>query len=157
SQGVADGGVNAALIAKQHRLSVVLISPALLVLVVFIGAPVMSLFKGKIVKEECTFKFLHPDFSPHMGSLSPDMEGSEVEVGIRPEDIECGEEDKAHLKAEIDMMSNVGADQYIHARLGKAPLTLRAPKDATCRAGDIVPILIDARKLHIFYERRRIN
>ncbi|MDY6990899.1 MAG: sn-glycerol-3-phosphate ABC transporter ATP-binding protein UgpC [Thermodesulfobacteriota bacterium] len=132
-------------------------TPADTFVATFVGSPVMNLFKGKIVKEESTFKFLHEDFSLHMGSLSPDLEGGEVEVGIRPEDIECGEEDKTHLKAEIEMMSNVGADQYIHARIGTAPLTLRAPKDATFCAGDIVPIFIDTRKLHIFHEGRRVN
>jgi len=123
----------------------------------FVGSPVMNLFKGKCVKEGKRFRFLHPDFSLHMGSLSLDMDGHEVELGIRPEDIECGKEEKADLKAEIAMMSNVGADQYIHARIGKAPVTLRAPKNATFCAGDIVTIPIDTRKLHIFHEGQRIN
>jgi len=123
----------------------------------FVGSPVMNFFKGKIVKEGRSFKFLHEDFSLHMGNLFSDMEEGDIEVGIRPEDIECWEVDEGHLKAEIEMMSNVGADQYIHARLGKTPLTLRAPKDAAFCTGDIVPILIDTRKLHIFHEGRRIN
>jgi multiple sugar transport system ATP-binding protein len=123
----------------------------------FVGSPVMNLFKGKIIRKGEGFEFQHADFSLHAGSLGQNMEGCQVEVGMRPEDIELCQEGKTNLRAEIEMLSNVGAEQYIHARLGKAPLTLRAPIDAMCGTGDIIPIHVDTRKLHIFHEGRRID
>jgi multiple sugar transport system ATP-binding protein len=130
--------------------------PANTFVATFVGSPVMNLFKGRITRKGESFAFHHSDFSLHVGSLPPHMEGCEVEVGIRPEDIEVRQEE-SDLRAEVEMLSNVGAEQYIHTKLGRAPLTLRAPKDATCRAGDMIPIHVDTRKLHFFFEGQRMN
>jgi multiple sugar transport system ATP-binding protein len=123
----------------------------------FVGSPVMNLLKGKIIREGRNFTFHHGDFSLNVGSIPPNMEGAEVEVGMRPEDIECGEAAKTHLRAEIEMMSNVGADQYLHARLGEAPLTFRALKDAQYSVGEVLPIYVDTHKIHIFHKGRRMD
>jgi len=123
----------------------------------FVGSPVMNLLKGKIMSKGAGFCFQHADFSLYARSLPSNLEGYEVEIGMRPEDIEVRQEGKTELKTEIEMVSNVGAGQYIHARLGKTLLTVRAPKDARFRVGDIIPIHVDTRKLHIFHEGRRID
>jgi multiple sugar transport system ATP-binding protein len=123
----------------------------------FVGSPVMNLFKGKIVRSERGFLFQHGDFSLPTGHLPSHTEGCEVEVGIRPEDIEFSPPDGLTLQAKIEMLSNVGAEQYIHARLGKAPVTLRTPKGGSWRVGEMIPIHIDSRHLHIFYKGRRIE
>ena len=48
------------------------------------------------------------------------------------------------------MISNIGAEKYIHARMGTARLTIRAAREAVFQAGDMISLVIDPSKLHIF-------
>lgn len=122
----------------------------------FIGSPVMNLFKGKLAWQEGGFKFRNTDFSLDLGHLPAPPGEHVVEVGIRPEDIVVGQGAGTVIRAEVEMLSNVGADKYIHARAGGTSITFRAPKEATYQPGEIVPLVIDPERLHIFYEGRRI-
>ena len=61
------------------------------------------------------------------------------------------------LQAEVDMVSNVGPDKYLHARIGATPVTVRAPKDYTVRPETSVPLFLDPSRLHIFVEGRRMG
>jgi len=122
----------------------------------FIGSPVMNFFKGKLVWQEGGFKFRNSGFSLDIGHLKAPSGENIVEVGIRPEDIVVGQGAGTVIRAEVEMISNVGTDKYIHARLGETSITVRAPKEANFQPGQIVPLVIDPKRLHIFYEGRRI-
>lgn len=122
----------------------------------FIGSPVMNLFKGRLTWQEGGFKFRNADLSLNLGHLSAPPGEHVVEVGIRPEDIDVGQGSGAVLRTEVEMLSNVGAHKYIHARAGGTSITIRAPKEATYQPGEIVPLVIDPERVHIFYEGRRI-
>jgi multiple sugar transport system ATP-binding protein len=122
----------------------------------FIGSPVMNLFKGKLMWQEGGFKFRNSDFSLDLGHLQAPSEENIVEVGIRPEDIVVGQGTGTVICAEVEMISNVGTDKYIHARLGGTSITVRAPKESAFQPGQIVSLVIDPKRLHIFYEGRRI-
>jgi ABC-type sugar transport system ATPase subunit len=122
----------------------------------FIGSPVMNLFKGRLVWQEGGFKFHNTGFSLDLGHLQAPSGENVVEVGIRPEDIVVGQGAGTVIRAEVEMISNVGTDKYIHAQLGGASITVRAPKEATFQPGQIVSLVIDPKRLHIFYEGRRL-
>jgi ABC-type sugar transport system ATPase subunit len=123
----------------------------------FVGSPVMNLFQGKIVREGNAFRFRSPDFSIDVGHITPDMEEREVELGIRPEDVEFSESGGIRLHATVEMVSNVGANQYVHARLGKSAITVQAPKDVSYDTGQPVSLVVDPNNLHIFYGGKRIG
>ncbi len=123
----------------------------------FVGSPVMNLFQGRIVREGNAFRFRCPDFLFDLRHITLDMEKRDVEVGIRPEDIEFKESGKTLLHATVEMMSNVGADKYVHARLGKSPVTVRAAKDVSYDTGQRISLAVDPNKLHIFHGGRRIG
>jgi len=123
----------------------------------FVGSPVMNLFKGKIFREGKAFKFDCPDFSLDLGHLTLDPERRDVEVGIRPEDFEFKESERTPLRGTVEMMSNTGADKYVHARLGNSSVTVRAEKDAPYDTGQPVRLSVDPKKVHIFYEGMRVG
>jgi multiple sugar transport system ATP-binding protein len=123
----------------------------------FVGSPVMNVFRGEMTREGGRWKFLCPDFSLDVGHMAGDFEGRTVEVGIRPEDIELSKGEEAPIRAEVEMLSNVGSDQYVHAKSGTNSITMRVPKDAVFNAGQILKLSVDPDRLHIFYEGRRIN
>ena len=125
----------------------------------FIGSPAMNLFKGEIMRKEGHLAFHGADFSANPGELPPELEGASVEVGIRPEDIGIAQNTSDSgdvLQARVDMISNVGAEKFIHARVGTTGLTIRCEKGASYQAGDTIPLVIDPVNLHIFNKGRRV-
>jgi len=122
----------------------------------FIGSPVMNLFKGKLTWQEGGFRFRNGDFSLDLGHLPAPPGEHVVEVGIRPEDIDVDQGPGTVLRAEVEMLSNVGAHKYIHARTGGTSITVRATKEASFQPGQTVCLVIHPERLHIFHEGRRI-
>jgi len=123
----------------------------------FVGSPVMNIFQGEVIREGDRLKFLCPDFSLDVGHMTGDLEGRTVEVGMRPEDIGFSEGEETPIHAEVELLSNVGPDKYVHARQGKNSITIRVPKDAVFNTGQRISLSVDPDKLHIFHKGRRIN
>ncbi len=122
----------------------------------FIGSPEMNLYRGRLLRKDDRLHFQGPGFSLDLRGLQINLEESEVEVGIRPEDIGIGQGGTTILQAKVEMISNVGSEKYIHAHLGQGTLTVRAPKEAAFQPGQIIPLTIDPHRVHIFHEGRRI-
>jgi multiple sugar transport system ATP-binding protein len=122
----------------------------------FIGSPSMNLFKGDLFKAESGFVFQGADFSLNIQDIPPHFTGNTVEIGIRPEDIELAHRPDNALRAKVEIISNVGSEKYIHARIGSTTLTARARKDEAFLSGDIIFLGIDPSKLHIFYKGKRM-
>ncbi len=122
----------------------------------FIGSPAMNLFKGKLKRDADRFVLQDDDFSLRLGDVPARLVGHTLEVGIRAEDIEVGKGPVNVLQAEVHMVSNVGPDKYLHARIGSTPVTVRAPRDQAVRPEASVPLFMDPSRFHIFAEGRRI-
>jgi len=73
--------------------------------------------------------------------------GREVVLGVRPEDLRVGGGD---LEAVAELVSPLGSEQYVNARLGDVELVLRVDKDVTVAPGDRLPLGVDPRRLHVF-------
>ena len=123
----------------------------------FVGSPMMNLFEGKVIREGQCLKFQCTDFSLNVRNFAQDLVGKTVEVGMRPEDIVFGKNGKANLRAQVEMVSNVGAEKYVHARLGENAITVRVSKDATFDMGQMTSLFMDPDKLHVFHEGKRVS
>ncbi len=130
--------------------------PADIFVATFIGSPEMNLYRGRLLRKDDSLHFQGPGFSLDLRGLQINLEESEVEVGIRPEDIGIGQGGTTVLQAKVEMISNVGSEKYIHAHLGQGTLTVRAPKETAFQPGQIIPLTIDPHRVHIFHEGRRI-
>ena len=75
---------------------------------------------------------------------------------MRPEDVQCVKNGTKGISARVEMVSNVGAEKYVHARLGDSIITVRTSKDAMFSSGQEVCLIIDTEKLHVFEKGRRI-
>ena len=104
----------------------------------FIGSPEINLYRGRLEKKGGRPLFLGNGFSLDLGGLELNIQEGDVEVGIRPEDMGIGEGNQNTLEARVEMISNVGSENYIHARLGQEKLTVRAPKEINIRAGQVI-------------------
>jgi len=121
----------------------------------FIGSPEMNLYQGRLFQKDGRSHFQGAGFSLDLGGLKPNVGQGEVEVGIRPEDIEICHSATA-LRGKVEMISNIGSEKYLHVGLGNVSLTVRAPKEANFQPGQIILLTIDPDRLHIFHEGRRI-
>ena len=121
----------------------------------FIGSPEMNLYKGRLFQKDGRSHFQGAGFSLDLGGLKPNIGQGEVEMGIRPEDIEIAQSATA-LRGTVEMISNIGSEKYLHVGLGNLNLTVRAPKEAIFQPGQIILLTIDPDRLHIFHEGRRI-
>jgi multiple sugar transport system ATP-binding protein len=122
----------------------------------FIGSPEINLCQGSLVRKDGRLNFEGPGFFVDLEGYQLRVEEREVEVGIRPEDIGIGEVGTMALKARVEMISDVGSEKYIYARLGRESLTIRCPKDAVLQPGDIIHVTIDPDRVHIFHKGVRI-
>ena len=123
----------------------------------FIGSPVMNLIPGEVVRKGETCWFRSKDISLDLGDRVPDLEGRRVELGVRPEDLAVSRSEDAHVKARVEMHSNVGAHGYLHVQVGKTDLTIRVPKGASQRPGDAIGVAWDSSKVHVFQGGRRVQ
>ena len=131
-------------------------SPANTFVATFIGHPMMNLFKGKLRREGGDWLFQGVNFTKAVGAFSSDLEGAEVAMGIRPEDIRISQSGRADLTAEIEMISNMGAERYIHANTGDAGMTIRFEKEMLLKPGEMIPLEFDTSRIHIFYRGQRL-
>ena len=122
----------------------------------FIGSPEMNLYQGRLMRKDGRPHFQGSGFSLDLVGLQLSLKEGEVELGIRPEDIEIAQGETTILHAKVEMLSNVGSEKYIHARLGQEGLTVRVPKDASFQPGQAIPLCIDPHRVHIFHEGRRL-
>lgn len=122
----------------------------------FIGSPEINLCRGNLVRKDGRLNFKGPGFFMDLEGYHLKTDEGEVDVGIRPEDIGIGEAGTTALKATVEMISDVGSEKYVHARLGRESLTIRCPKDAVFRPGEIIHLTIDPGRVHIFQQGLRI-
>jgi ABC-type sugar transport system ATPase subunit len=144
---------------KVHQIDrpeTIYAQPADTFVATFIGSPEMNLYHGRLVRQEGRLLFQGAGFSLDLGGLQLGLEEEEVEVGIRPEDIGIAQEVAVPLQARVEMISNLGSETYIHTRLGQESLTLRASKEAACQPGEVIHLMIDPDRLHVFRNGRRV-
>jgi ABC-type sugar transport system ATPase subunit len=122
----------------------------------FIGSPEMNIFSGSLVREAGRSFFKGKGFSLDLGEAAPAGEfGEALEIGIRPEDMGILPQGDPPLEAEVDLVSNIGSEIVVHARLGEEWINIRAPKDATLQPGDRVSVSITPERLHWFKNGKR--
>lgn len=123
----------------------------------FIGAPEINLYPGKIIRENNTPVFQGSGFSLDLDGCREQIGIGDVELAMRAEDIKTGESEQIRFTAEVEMVSNIGSEQFVHCRLGQDNLTIRAPKEANPKSGEIITLSIDPCRLHIFRNGSRIS
>ena len=123
----------------------------------FIGSPEMNLYQGRMVQGEGGLVFEGEGFRLALGRLEPDLAGKEVEVGLRPEDLASDQAQPIALQVQVELLSNIGSEKYVHARLGEVELTARAGKEVSFTPGQRITLSLDPARLHIFYQGRRVQ
>jgi len=122
----------------------------------FIGSPEMNLFKGRVTTEGGRYVFRGAGFSLDLGEHRLSGE-EEIEIGIRPEDMELHPEGKTPLEISVELVSNIGSEIFVHARLGEEAVNVRVPKDTTLQPGDKASVRVNPDRVHVFQKGRRVE
>jgi multiple sugar transport system ATP-binding protein len=122
----------------------------------FIGSPEMNILKGSSKMKEGRSVFQGKGFSLDLGEARPGEFGEGFEIGVRPEDMELLPQGRTPLEAGVDLVSNIGSEMVVHARLGEETVNIRAPKDTTLQPGDRVSISIAPERVHWFQKGKRV-
>ncbi len=123
----------------------------------FIGSPEMNIFKGVIEIKDGLPVFEGLGFYLYLGDREFPPMDMDVEIGVRPEDVTILKGEDSPLQATVDMVSNLGSEKYIHARLGEESLTFQTAKGARLQPGDTICLGFEPARIHVFHRGRRVN
>ena len=130
--------------------------PADIFVASFIGSPEMNMYNGRVIYRDKAPYFQGKDFSINLVNRHYKLKDNVIDIGIRPEDIKLSHSRDEELQSRIEMISNIGSEKFIHTRTGKSSFTVRVPKEADFRAGQIITLNVDPDKVHVFCDGRRI-
>ncbi|MGL5051655.1 MAG: ABC transporter ATP-binding protein [Fusobacteriaceae bacterium] len=127
----------------------------------FIGSPAMNLVEGTLVAQEN--KILVKLNEENIIELTPSKAekvknhiGKKIWFGIRPENIgnhlTNPNENKNFIKGKINIVEQMGNEEYIYFSIGQVQYTCRIPveKAEAVSYGDICEFFVDVEKCHIF-------
>ncbi len=152
--------MNEGVIQQQARPIEVYDNPANMFVAGFIGAPPMNFIPGEILKEDGKFVFQTASFKAWLPEhLYPEFEAlpkKPLTLGVRPESIldrKSAENLRADfniLKATVDFCEVMGAENFLHLRLGDVRLTAKVDPHILPTAGQEIEVAMDLRNLHLF-------
>ncbi|HOP47676.1 MAG TPA: ABC transporter ATP-binding protein [Desulfobacteraceae bacterium] len=129
-------------------------SPADIFVATFIGSPAMNLINGHIEHRAGQFYFNHPDFNMDL-DLWDGLSLGEAVLGIRPEDMRIVE--AVHgFPGSVEIVSNLGSDQYLHLKSGELELTARAPKGVSFHSQAQIKWCVAQELCHLFADGKRV-
>lgn len=122
----------------------------------FIGHPQMNFIPVKLREEESEITLL-VDFSEYgplkKSELIQEPEGSELTMGIRPEEISVEKgrnKENNQFSSEVEFTESTGANNYIHFELGGVSVQAAVPDIDIWKKGDYLTISFDKEMLKLF-------
>jgi multiple sugar transport system ATP-binding protein len=137
-------------------------NPANTFVAAFLGSPRINLQTGKL--DGVTFAgdgFAVPLSSKLAGAASAVTAGSDVALGVRPEDIEVrvgaveASSDKIALDAVVSLVEPVGSDLYVRAQTGNVDWMARTEARLPVEPGQAVTLVLNLEHAHLFGEDGR--
>jgi len=122
----------------------------------FLGTPEMNLYKGRVTLSEGQALFEGKGFFLKLGDAHVEHANEEIEIGIRPEDVRIDHAEGIGLEAEVELVSNIGSEIYVHARIGRERITVKASKDTSLKVGQTLSLAVSPNAVHLFHKGRRI-
>ncbi|MBF0278092.1 MAG: sn-glycerol-3-phosphate import ATP-binding protein UgpC [SAR324 cluster bacterium] len=118
----------------------------------FIGSPAINFFNGKMSGDGSQVELVDSTCLSLGKNGLKKHGGSEVTLGIRPEDFKVVEDDQAMIHLQVDMVETLGADTLIHGHLGKidTDFIVRLSGTHHLKRGIKLPLSVSPEKLHFF-------
>jgi len=147
---VLDGGV----IQQIDTPMAMYEKPANLFVAGFIGSPAMNLIRGTL-RRQGTWRLAGAYGEWVLGDTLADPAWQawidrEVVLGVRPEHLQPRDAGEAALHAQLEVLEPVGNETFLNLRCGELVLISRVAPDALPEPGNLVPLGLAHRHLHLF-------
>lgn len=140
-------------------------APANLFVATFLGSPAMNVFDARVERDGDRLAVVVEGHRLPLADLvdaaHPALRaraGEAVVVGVRPEALDDAAlvpdapGDRV-LEATVDLVEALGADLVVHTRIGSTRAAARLSPASGCRPGDVVKLVVDTARLHLFDPR----
>ena len=117
----------------------------------FIGSPPMNFLTGEITQEEGLSWVATGARIPvgeHVEKLGHRV-GHKVDLGVRPE-ILLPVSSGGHFAATVEVVEPMGAETFLHLKVGDVPVSARVSAETQLRYGDAASLTTDVSKLQFF-------
>ncbi|AHM57902.1 carbohydrate ABC transporter ATP-binding prot ein, CUT1 family (plasmid) [Peptoclostridium acidaminophilum DSM 3953] len=132
-------------------------NPANLFVAGFIGSPQMNFLEVDVVENGAEIYLkrdgmkIRPSGEAESRLREKGYVGKALKIGVRPEDVYLGHDEEAYpIKAEVDVIENMGSEKYLYLKGGHGSVTVKAGSDVAVDLGDEVQFNFEANKLHYF-------
>jgi ABC-type sugar transport system ATPase subunit len=125
--------------------------PANTFVATFVGSPQMNLFAGRIDGTGDSRRFVSPAVSaPLDRSFSASPAEEQVTLGIRPEDLELCPADQALMSGTVELVENIGAEDFISVSLGELRCMVRTTAHSAAHEGERIHLRFPIDVVHLF-------
>ncbi|QXI37546.1 ABC transporter ATP-binding protein [Pseudomonas xantholysinigenes] len=131
--------------------------PANLFVASFIGSPPMNFIPVRLTKQDGRVLALLDSGQARcelpLGVAADELEGREIILGVRPEQIALGAEQGNGLpgiRAEIQVTEPTGPDLLVFVTLNQTKVCCRLAPDVACRVGDSLNLQFDPARVLLF-------
>jgi ABC-type sugar transport system ATPase subunit len=125
----------------------------------FVGSPKMNLLAGTLDRETAIFQCgnLRINLGAMLGRPFPQLGHGPLTLGIRPEDLQPAAAAQGRLRAEIEIIEDLGSDRFIHLRCDGIELVARSGTDGDLKSGMTIGLELAPERLHFFRDGKRIK
>jgi len=117
----------------------------------FIGSPAMNFFDVSLTGERLVGDGFEYDLPEAIAAyLDENASGSDLELGIRPEDIELRSAGGRSFTTTVDVVENAGSDSYLYLDLAGQECRVRAPSDVKPSVGEQITVTFEPSDIHVF-------
>jgi multiple sugar transport system ATP-binding protein len=124
----------------------------------FVGHPAMNFFKGRYDSAGHMLVGVNgstlPLAGPRADGIPAGMEGREIVVGIRPEDLTLAKADtdpnRLRLSVTVELIESIGNEAFLHGRVGAWQIIARVPPRNLPEGGAAATLCFATEKLHFF-------
>lgn len=120
----------------------------------FIGAPPMNFINCSFKVQTEGLELVSNDMNVRMpqewAAQAQKYVGSEVILGVRPENIRPEESAVTNINALVEVVEPLGSETLIHAKLGGQNVIVKANPDYKPAVGEIIKLTFEMNKAHLF-------
>ncbi len=123
----------------------------------FIGSPPMNFIPVRVVKRDGRLLALLDSGQARcelpLGAVGDELEGREVILGLRPEQVSVGVGQgagQASIRAEVQVTEPTGPDLLVFVSLNQTKVCCRLAPDVACRVGDCLDLQLDPARVLLF-------
>ncbi|MGN8646552.1 ABC transporter ATP-binding protein [Gracilibacillus sp. HCP3S3_G5_1] len=129
-------------------------NPANLFVATFIGTPPMNIIRASIEDGNDALAIKINNISIPLTDLQTQTlqkyDEKEVLIGIRPEDFYVTDTNDTSIAVEIEMIENMGSEQFVYCSIDHHQITITATSDRNLQMGELLPISFEIQNVKFF-------